>query len=291
MNKTQHRIYLGFFFIVTLVVLTWLILNGYDYYTTPLEKRFFNHDHIALKPSGFWGHGFGILGTFLMLLGVVVYMIRKRVKRFAKFGALKHWLEFHIFLCTVGPILVLFHTAFKFGGIVSVSFWSMVAVFVSGIIGRFIYIRIPRTIEGEELNIEQIKRINKNLSIKLNVDYNIDEKTITRIEKISQSENINAKSLTEFFTEFFPNILKNKREIKKLDQYLKENKVSAKKRKEIKKKVKEKFSTINKITYLKTMQNLFKYWHVVHLPFAIVMLVIMLIHVVVTITFGYRWIF
>ncbi|MBK7174902.1 MAG: hypothetical protein IPH84_17120 [Bacteroidales bacterium] len=27
------------------------------------------------------------------------------------------------------------------------------------------------------------------------------------------------------------------------------------------------------------MQNLFKYWHVAHLPFALVMLVIMVIHV------------
>ena len=46
-----------------------------------------------------------------------------------------------------------------------------------------------------------------------------------------------------------------------------------------------------KIERLSTMQNLFKYWHVVHSPFALVMLIIMLIHVGVTIAFGYRWIF
>jgi hypothetical protein len=39
------------------------------------------------------------------------------------------------------------------------------------------------------------------------------------------------------------------------------------------------------------MKNIFKYWHVAHLPFAIVMLTIMVIHVVVTIVFGYKWIF
>jgi hypothetical protein len=39
------------------------------------------------------------------------------------------------------------------------------------------------------------------------------------------------------------------------------------------------------------MQNLFKYWHVAHLPFALIMLVIMIIHVAVTVTFGFRWIF
>jgi predicted nucleic acid-binding protein len=46
-----------------------------------------------------------------------------------------------------------------------------------------------------------------------------------------------------------------------------------------------------KIERLATMQNLFKYWHVVHSPFALVMLIIMAVHVGVTIAFGYRWIF
>jgi hypothetical protein len=46
-----------------------------------------------------------------------------------------------------------------------------------------------------------------------------------------------------------------------------------------------------KIENLVVMQDLFRYWHVAHLPFALVMLVIMIIHVAVTIAFGYRWIF
>ena len=66
---------------------------------------------------------------------------------------------FHIFLCTLGPILVLFHTSYKFGGLVVISFWSMVAVFLSGIIGRFIYIQIPRTIEGRELSLNEIREM------------------------------------------------------------------------------------------------------------------------------------
>ena len=46
-----------------------------------------------------------------------------------------------------------------------------------------------------------------------------------------------------------------------------------------------------KIERLQVMQKLFNYWHVIHLPFAIIMLVIMLIHVGVTIAFGYKWVF
>ncbi|MCP5063684.1 MAG: hypothetical protein GY936_14650 [Ignavibacteriae bacterium] len=291
MNKLQHKLYVGFFFVTTFAVLFLLIYNGYDYYSTPAEEKFFSPEHLDLKPSGLWGHGFGIIGTLSMTLGVSVYMVRKRVKSLMRFGALKHWLEFHIFLCTIGPILVLFHTAFKFGGIVSISFWSMVAVFLSGVIGRFIYIRIPRTIEGEELNIEQIRTINKNLSLKLKAEYNVDEEIINSIETLSSNGNSTTKSLVEFITEFIPEYFRNRKNIKTIDSKLKNSKVSKNKRIEIKKIIKDKISITNRISYLRTMQNLFKYWHVAHLPFAIIMLVIMLVHVVVTITFGYRWIF
>ena len=55
--------------------------------------------------------------------------------------------------------------------------------------------------------------------------------------------------------------------------------------------VKHEITLNRRIERLDTMQNLFKYWHVAHLPFALVMLIIMVIHVGVTIVFGYRWIF
>ena len=55
--------------------------------------------------------------------------------------------------------------------------------------------------------------------------------------------------------------------------------------------VKNDISLSRRINRLQLMHNLFRYWHVAHLPFALVMLIIMLIHVGVTLAFGYRWIF
>ncbi len=149
---------MAFLIVVTILLLVLLIVNGYTYYNTPIEERFFASNHNSLKPRWALGHGIGIIGSILMLGGVTIYMARKRMKIFMRIGLLKHWLELHIFLCTVGPILVLFHTVYKFGGIVTVSFWSMVAVFLSGIIGRFIYFRLPHTIEGKEMSMQKLSR-------------------------------------------------------------------------------------------------------------------------------------
>ena len=46
-----------------------------------------------------------------------------------------------------------------------------------------------------------------------------------------------------------------------------------------------------RIEFLGTAELLMHYWHVFHKPFAIVMLTIMVVHIVVAILFGAKWIF
>jgi len=54
---------------------------------------------------------------------------------------------------------------------------------------------------------------------------------------------------------------------------------------------KEEIKVARSLGMLRTFHKLFQYWHVAHLPVAIAMFVIMIIHVGVTIIFGYKWIF
>ncbi len=289
MNKTLHGLYVGLFFLVGITATILLAYNGYHYYSLPIEERFFDAKNILLKPSGAWGHGLGILGSLMMILGVSIYMIRKRVKRFVRTGGLKYWLELHIFLCTVGPILVLFHTAFKFGGIVSVSFWSMVAVVLSGIIGRFIYVQIPRSIQGQELDIKELEEINLDFNRKLRNEYLLDEKTISEFESLFS--NYKDKNIISWLLGLPKDKIKSRLCIRKLKKELISRHIHYLKIKEILSTVKTKISFSRKISMLNTMQNLFQYWHIFHLPFAVTMFIIMVVHIGVTLTFGYKWIF
>ena len=159
MKKSVHIAYIAVMVAITLVVTLYLFYIGFTYYNTSLEERFYHPRHNWFKPSGIYGQGLGIIGTLMILFGVTVYIARKRYNFLAKQIRLKYLLEFHIFLCTLGPILVLFHTAFKFGGIVSVAFWSMVAVVLSGVAGRFIYNQIPKTIEGRQMTMNEHKEM------------------------------------------------------------------------------------------------------------------------------------
>jgi len=274
--------------IIVVVVFAALSYYGYDYYRTSLEERFYHPENYLLKPSGIVGHGLGILGTLLMIIGVFGYMARKRFRSWSRFGRLKYWLEFHIFLCTLGPILVLFHTSFKFGGIVSVSFWSMVAVFLSGVVGRFIYIQIPRTIEGRELSLAEIQGMKEDIGTVLKNEFSLDD---VSYQTIVESTKRKAPTVNGPKLGFLKKYFDNRKNISRVKAVLKKNNLSGKQYREILLLVKNERSLNSKIERLQTMVNLFKYWHVAHLPFALVMMVIMVIHVVVTIMFGYRWIF
>jgi len=284
-----HRLYL--LTMSAIVILTLLALGyyGYSYYRLPLEERFFHAAYSILKPGGSWGHGFGIIGSLSMILGIVLYMVRKRSRFLSRFGLLKYWLEFHIFLCTLGPVLVLFHTSFKFGGLVAVSFWSMVAVFLSGIIGRFIYIQIPRTIEGRELSLNEVRDLKSNIGAILSESYKLDEESYNIIvDSTKKKVELYQKNILAKFTRKYFDDLKTIANVKAL---VRKNKLSRADRTKIVNLVKHEIILNRRIDRLVAMQNLFKYWHVAHLPFAIVMLIIMVIHVAVTIVLGYRWIF
>lgn len=287
MSTLTHRIYITLFFVIAISSFLILAINGFGYYSTPLTERPFSELHNSLKPSGTLGHFLGIAGSIMMGVGVSSYMLRKRVRALFKFGTLKNWLEFHIFLCVTGPILVLFHTAFKFGGIVSISFWSMTAVVLSGIAGRFIYTQIPRSVKGNELDITEIKRLQNELSEKLKEDYNLDEKVIDKID------NLSSKILTQSnstFTDFFKALglkLKVNGEINRLKTELLQKQIPESLAIQICSTAKEKVMLDGRVKILKSMHALFRYWHIFHLPFAITMFVIMIIHIIAVLIFSF----
>ncbi len=289
MSQNAHRIYIFTLIGIVVVVTIYLFSRGVSYYDTSLEERFYHPDHALLKPSGIMGHGLGIIGTLLILIGVFGYIARKRYGFLARFGRLKYWLEFHIFLCTLGPIMILFHTAFKFGGIVSVSFWSMVAVVASGVIGRFIYIQIPRTIEGRELSLAEVKGMKINIESILKNSYTLDETSYTAILESTQLPSRTGEGglLSRVINKYFD----DQRTVSRLKQNLRENRLPEPDIRKVARLIRNELSLNNRIERLQSMQNLFKYWHVAHLPFALIMLVFLVIHVAVVLTFGFKWIF
>lgn len=169
------------------------------------------------------------------------------------------------------------------------SFWSMVVVVASGVIGRYIYLQIPRSMEGRELSLNEVREMKSNLNVRIKNRFNLDENSYNAILEYtsinSQEQNGGEKIRT------IRSNKENKISIKRLKKTLRNYRLSEGSIRGITKLIKNEISLNKKLQRLQTMQRLFKYWHIVHLPFALIMLVIMIIHVGITLAFGARWIF
>lgn len=91
-----------------------------------------------------------------------LYLVRKKTQLFRKVGSVGAWLDFHIFCGLLGPMLIIFHSNFQVRGLVSISFWSMMVSFASGIAGRYFYVQLlGRKAEAKAQLIDYEERFKK----------------------------------------------------------------------------------------------------------------------------------
>ena len=291
MSKGIHLAYVALLIIVGILSGFVLGARGVEYYLTPDKERPFHSDYELLKPTGTYGHGYGIIGSLMIILGVVLYSTRKRVRRFSGLGGIKHYLEFHIFLCLTGPLLVLYHTTFKFGGLVAVSFWSMTAVVLSGLIGRYFYVQIPKGIQGNELSAAEIVAEHQKLAEVLQNQYGISPDILQRLDAIAQPPKpVSAMTLAEVLQFFVLNDLTRRTKLLSAFEIPGKEQPSRALVKQLHRLANRRIILTRRIAFLEQFRQIFHYWHVIHLPFSIVMFVILLIHVGVAVAFGYTWI-
>ena len=276
--------------LVAALLTLWILfgLDGATYYRQPLQSRAASPNHWLLRPSGVAGQTFGVVGAFLML-APFVYMARKRLKSLASVGTVHGWLEVHLFCGIVGPVLVTFHTAFKFNGIISAAYWSMVVVVLSGFAGRHLYVRIPRSMRGIELTRGELD--DRSEELKQELAQSIDNQEVLRLLDGFAADlhtSLGRRSVTDYlFGE-----LALRRRLHQLDRALEQHGVDAQLRSDIHRIELERSLLLRRAAYLQHTRQLFKLWHVFHLPLVYLLLTIATVHIAVALYMGYvpfRW--
>ena len=205
-------------------------------------------------------------------------------------GSVRHFLQFHIVVCLLGPILVVYHTTFKFGGLVGISFWSMMAVVASGLVGRFIYRFVPHNIAGNELSVQEIEGDLGNVRQVLVARYGLNEKTIDALEPTVPDQDMSAVGSGRLLYWLMLSDLRGYFYRRKLRQRLLSSGISPADIDEVTTLAVRRMVMRQRMAVLTRIQTLFHYWHVVHIPFTITLFVILAIHVGVAVAFGYTWI-
>lgn len=283
--RLATRLWVLFLFTTALGVAVIGLGVGADYYRLPLAERPFSDLYADLRPAGRIGLRYGIVGFGLITAGVILYSGRKRIRALARLGKLKYWLEFHIFLCTVGPFLVMLHTSFKVGGLVSIAFWSMVVVALSGIFGRYVYVRIPKTMAGSFANLAEIRLQREELIGGLAADLGAGLAEIERLIAPAKAEP-NA-GLWRSIVEALRFDLSHGRTVRRVKRVLRDSPLAPAKREHALRLVERQLRLEHQLAQLQPFQRLFRYWHILHLPLAIAMFVIVAVHVTVATLFGF----
>ncbi len=144
---------------------------------------------------------YGNLG-FLLIMGSLAYPLRKQFPRLFKYlGREPAWLDFHNFCGFFGSVLILFHTAFVFPfqpssfGIVALGL-----VVLSGLFGRFLYQIIPRGVAGTELRMRDIEEEDEALTQKLGALLGQSDAQKAFVKKIVQTATEDARLNPTFWS-------------------------------------------------------------------------------------------
>lgn len=278
----------------TVLIIAWIVLAaacvgaGWEYYLTPIQQRPFSDSHAFFASSAFVGHGYGVVGSAFMVIGVLLYSVRKRASALGRLGKLKHWLQFHIFLCTFGPFLVLLHSTFRVGGLVAIAFWSMALVVASGVFGRYVYVRIPKSVHGSFLSLKAIEeRKNETLS-SLRAGGALDGPALERLSRLMEPGR--PRGLLEALALGIRHDFTRRRREREIRELVAGGKGTAGLQEEAVVLAMEDSKLAGQAALFEPFLRLFRYWHVFHLPLAIVMFLILAVHVTVAVLFGYAWV-
>jgi thioredoxin reductase/Pyruvate/2-oxoacid:ferredoxin oxidoreductase delta subunit len=144
-----------FFLATGALILAWLTLQGWDYYLLSHSARLHSPLHESLRPAGRWGHGIGLVATAFMLSNFL-YPVRKRSRALSGVGSIRSWLDFHMFVGFMSPLVIAFHAAFQSNNLLATgTAAALLIVVLTGIVGRFIYGLVPSS-GGKAMEIADV---------------------------------------------------------------------------------------------------------------------------------------
>ena len=271
--------------VVWLAVAGSATLWGLEYYVMPTQERAYSELHEMFKPNGTVGIWYGTIGSLMIIIGTAMYSLRKRFRFLQRAGRLTRWLQFHIFLCTLGPYLVVLHTSFKFGGIASIAFWSMAAVVASGVLGRYLFAHIPGNINSRRAVLQVLE--NQQQAIVEAFAGSARVKAGALDQALALGRQRKPKGLLHAFVIGIHNDLTKRWLKRKIDSRLTLLGMAQADRERAAALVLKQVELERRIALLVPFQRMFAYWHVVHLPMSTVMCVFVLLHIIVAALFGY----
>lgn len=278
--------------LVTNLLLLGLSVMGVAYYLAPLGIRVRHPLHDWLRSSGWVGQSAGIL-LFLGFVFMWLYPLRKRASWLSWSGSVGRWLDVHIVVGLTLPILGAVHASWRFTGLIGLGYAAMLIVILSGIIGRYIYSRIPRSRKGVALGMDEAAQEQMKMLVELANVTGLEREVVSSVLAASPVPP-NKLGFGATLRQMMRDDLSRRRAARKLVRQwegLGEDRppLDRGSLRRLLRTARRQMALSQQARLLDATQSLFRFWHVAHLPVAISAAIAVTIHVVVVVVLGATW--
>ena len=280
----------GVFMVIGLLLVGSFV--GRSYYFAPLTERVRHPLHAWLRPSGYVGQSAGIVALAIFIF-LWLYPLRKRYRWLAWTGVMSKWLDVHVSLALIIPFLLAIHAAWKFDGVIGLGYWSMIVVCLSGIVGRYLYVHIPRSASGLELSAEEIAEERHELMARIARTAGLP---VAQVESVLRSDPrpLEGVGFMKALVLMVRDDFARRRSAGALRRICRNRPDGGKRldRKAVREVVRlgnREMALTQQARLLGATRAIFRFWHVAHRPFALAALVAVLVHVGVVVAMGATW--
>lgn len=256
--------------VLVLLLAAWVVRNNAPY-----------------NPAQGLGYGLGLAGG-LLLLGLLLYPLRKRWRVMHGWGGLKYWFQFHMAGGVFGPLLILFHSTFHVGSFnAAVALSCMLLVVASGVVGRFMYRKIHHGLYGTQASLKDLEQA-------LTREFEVLAPTLHQLPQVKQAfEHFAAlvsfrpqgrfAQVVHFVSLGFKRVIAARRLRRSLAQQLTAGMDRATAHASLNsllQTIDSALQLVQRRGQLVTYERLFSLWHVIHIPFLCMLVITALVHVV-----------
>lgn len=243
-------------------------------------------------PGSDLGYYMGLVGAILMAF-LLLYPLRKYAHFLRRAFGMRLWFKLHIFLGILGPLLVIYHSTLKLNSFnASVAFYSMLLVVGSGIVGRFIYTKVHHGLSGRQVTLrdrqEQLGLAGESLKSKFNFAPRVEQR-LKRLEAYATDETRpGLLGVRRFFGIIVRGHYAYWRSMREVDRILSRAavKLSWSRQERIRRTqfagrmIKEYLRELRELAHFRTYERLFSLWHLLHVPFAIMLVLSAIAHII-----------
>lgn len=295
--EVGHKLRLLIGYIIAIALIVGIAAYGADYYAAGAHDRPFLAKHALLKPSGRIGIKLGMLGVGMFLV-IFLYPLRKRWTWLGRQGISRHWLDFHVLLGLSAPFVIALHSSFKFHGFAGIAFWIMLAVSLSGIVGRYLYSQIPRRVNAAEFSRKELQELQDKMAQQLAGQKFLREADVRSALRLPSQETVDRLPVPAALVYMFVlDLLRPFRIAHLRNGALRGSEhlttlagLLPTRHRELERAIavaREEAALSKRILFLSRTQQVFHLWHVAHKPFSYSFAVLALVHIGVVFMMGF----